>query len=179
MKHILIDAPLDPGTLERLRARPEVRIEIADPISDTARVLPPALLRSRQILFCSVPPANFDEMHSIEWIQLCSAGFEQLLPLKLATRGPLIREAALLRALNEGWIAGAALDTHFAYPLPPEHPLWTMPNVILTPHIAGSALSPKFVPRTSDLFEQNVMRFLEGRELLNELGRDQLGESPA
>src|SRR5262249_52766995 len=43
-------------------------------------------------------------------------------------RGPIIQEQALLRALTEGWIAGAALDTHFAYPLPAEHPLWRMPN---------------------------------------------------
>src|SRR5262249_13609397 len=53
-------------------------------------------------------------------------------------RGPIIQEQSLLRALNEGWIAGAALDTHFAYPLPPEHPLWRYPNVILTPHISGA-----------------------------------------
>ena len=39
-------------------------------------------------------------------------------------RGPLIQEQALLRALREGWIAGAALDTHYRYPMPPEHPLW-------------------------------------------------------
>ena len=43
-------------------------------------------------------------------------------------RGPIIQEQALLRALREGWIAGAALDTHYKYPLPPEHPLWKTPN---------------------------------------------------
>ena len=59
-------------------------------------------------------------------------------------RGPLIREDALLRALREGWIAGAALDTHYHYPLPAEHPLWAFANVILTPHISGSSLSPRF-----------------------------------
>src|SRR5258708_376133 len=47
-------------------------------------------------------------------------------------RGPIIQESALLRALREGWIAGAALDTHYQYPLPPEHPLWHFPNAILT-----------------------------------------------
>ena len=54
-------------------------------------------------------------------------------------RGPLVEEAALLAALREGWIAGAALDAHYQYPLPPEHPLWSMPNVILTPHTSGSS----------------------------------------
>ncbi len=82
-------------------------------------------------------------------------------------RGPIIQEKALLSALGEGWIAGAALDTHFAYPLPPEHPLWRFPNVILTPHISGADKSPLFPPRISDLFVQNVERLLSGRPLLN------------
>ncbi len=82
-------------------------------------------------------------------------------------RGPIIDEAALLTALREGWIAGAALDTHFAYPLPPEHPLWHMPNVILTPHISGADHSRAFPARMADLFVQNVERFLTGRPLLN------------
>ena len=82
-------------------------------------------------------------------------------------RGPIIDEQALLTALREGWIAGAALDTHFAYPLPPEHPLWRMPNVLLTPHIAGAERNTAFPVRMGDLFLQNVERFLAGRPLLN------------
>jgi phosphoglycerate dehydrogenase-like enzyme len=84
-------------------------------------------------------------------------------------RGPIVQEAALLRTLAEGWIAGAALDTHFAYPLPPEHPLWRTPNVILTPHIAGADHSRAFPARMGDLFVQNVTRYLEGGLLLNEV----------
>lgn len=84
-------------------------------------------------------------------------------------RGPIIQEQALLRALGEGWIAGAALDTHFAYPLPAEHPLWRFPNVILTPHISGADKSRTFPARMADLFVQNVVRYREGRPLLNEL----------
>jgi phosphoglycerate dehydrogenase-like enzyme len=82
-------------------------------------------------------------------------------------RGPIIQEQALLTALREGWIAGAALDTHFAYPLPPDHPLWQFPNVILTPHISGSDRTPQFPQRMGDLFVQNVERFLAGQPLLN------------
>jgi len=84
-------------------------------------------------------------------------------------RGPIVKEAALLRALDEGWIAGAALDTHYKYPLPPEHPLWRRPNVILTPHISGSIRSPHFEERLWHLFAQNIDRFANGQELLNEL----------
>jgi len=85
------------------------------------------------------------------------------------SRGPIVQEQALLRALREGWIAGAALDTHFAYPLPPEHPLWGFPNVILTPHISGADHSRHFPGRIGDLFVQNVERYLAGRPLLNEV----------
>ena len=89
-------------------------------------------------------------------------------------RGPLIREQALLAALREGWIAGAALDTHYHYPMPPDHPLWKMLNVIMTPHISGSSGSPFFLQRVWDIFVQNVERLQAGRPLLNELTREEL-----
>jgi phosphoglycerate dehydrogenase-like enzyme len=92
-------------------------------------------------------------------------------------RGPILQERALLRALEEGWIAGAALDTHFAYPLPVEHPLWHFPNVILTPHIAGADQSANFSGRIADLFAQNVARFVEGRPLLNEITAEEWREA--
>jgi phosphoglycerate dehydrogenase-like enzyme len=89
-------------------------------------------------------------------------------------RGSIIQEQALLRALQEGWIAGAALDTHYHYPLPPDHPLWSFPNVILTPHISGTSLPPIFRARVWDLFLKNVRLFQRGDALLNELTDDQL-----
>jgi phosphoglycerate dehydrogenase-like enzyme len=84
-------------------------------------------------------------------------------------RGPLIQEPALLRALREGWIAGAALDTHYHYPMPPDHPLWMMPNVIMTPHISGSSGSPFFLQRVWEILVHNVTRLAQGEPLLNEL----------
>ena len=89
-------------------------------------------------------------------------------------RGPIIKEQALLRALQEGWIAGAALDTHYHYPTPPDYPLWRMPNVIFTPHISGSSLSPHFLTRTWSILIENVRRDLAGEPLLNELTPAQL-----
>ncbi|MBL8179432.1 MAG: D-2-hydroxyacid dehydrogenase [Bryobacterales bacterium] len=89
-------------------------------------------------------------------------------------RGPIIQQRALLRALEEGWIAAAALDTHYAYPLPPEHPLWRYPNVILTPHISGSSLSPHFQTRLWDIFRINLERLHRGEALLNQLSSHQL-----
>jgi phosphoglycerate dehydrogenase-like enzyme len=89
-------------------------------------------------------------------------------------RGPIVQEPALLRALREGWIAGAALDTHYKYPMPPDHPLWAFPNVIFTPHIAGSSLSPHFHTRLWDIFAQNLRRFEAGQPLLNVITPAQL-----
>jgi phosphoglycerate dehydrogenase-like enzyme len=92
-------------------------------------------------------------------------------------RGPIIQEQALLRALREGWIAGAAIDTHFAYPLPPEHPLWQFPNVILTPHVSGAERSRAYPARIAALFVENATRYVEGRPLFNELTPEEWRES--
>ncbi|BBO33626.1 D-2-hydroxyacid dehydrogenase [Lacipirellula parvula] len=89
-------------------------------------------------------------------------------------RGPLVEEHALIAALRERRIAGAALDTHYYYPMPADHPLWGMDNVILTPHISGSSESSYFLERIWDLFSQNVERFLTNKPLLNELTSRQL-----
>lgn len=89
-------------------------------------------------------------------------------------RGPLVQENPLVRALGEGWIAGAALDTHYHYPMPPEHPLWQLPNVIMTPHISGSSGSPRFLERGYAIFLENVQRYRMGKPLLNELTPAQL-----
>tara|TARA_B110000483_G_C18188410_1_gene539925 strand:- start:124 stop:1140 length:1017 start_codon:yes stop_codon:yes gene_type:complete len=92
-------------------------------------------------------------------------------------RGPIIQEQALIKALSEKWIAGAALDTHYHYPMPPEHPLWKMPNVIMTPHISGSSLSPSFLRHLWDIFTANAERYAAGKPLLNELTPEQLAGS--
>jgi phosphoglycerate dehydrogenase-like enzyme len=92
-------------------------------------------------------------------------------------RGPIIQEEALLRALRENWIAGAALDTHYQYPMPANHPLWHFPNVIMTPHISGSNAGAHYPERIWDIFVQNVSRFLQEKPLLNELSAEQLNVS--
>lgn len=82
-------------------------------------------------------------------------------------RGPLIQEAALLAVLRDGHLGGAALDTHYAYPLPPEHPLWAFPHVILTPHISGTSFSPNYSAGLLNIFRQNAARFVSGQLFLN------------
>jgi phosphoglycerate dehydrogenase-like enzyme len=82
-------------------------------------------------------------------------------------RGPLIQEEALLAVLRDGHLGGAALDTHYQYPLPPGHPLWGFPQVILTPHISGTTFSPHFREEMMKLFRENARRFAAGQTLLN------------
>lgn len=80
-------------------------------------------------------------------------------------RGAIVDELALTTALEKGWIAGAALDTVFTEPLPAESPLWTLPNVFITPHCSGN--SPRVKERTLALFLDNLTRYRQGQPLRN------------
>ena len=80
-------------------------------------------------------------------------------------RGGSINEEALIRALDEKWIAGAGLDVTATEPLPPESRLWDFDNVILTPHIAGGM--EDYMARATTLFCENLKRYLNGKRLLN------------
>ncbi|MGY4362934.1 phosphoglycerate dehydrogenase-like enzyme [Bradyrhizobium sp. i1.3.1] len=86
-------------------------------------------------------------------------------------RGQVVVEAELIKALEEGAIAGALLDVFEREPLPPESPLWTMPNVIATPHVSGSPTN--YAERVFLIFADNIERFLNGQALTNvvNLGR--------
>jgi phosphoglycerate dehydrogenase-like enzyme len=81
-------------------------------------------------------------------------------------RGAVIDEAALVRALVAGEIAGAGLDVTEAEPLPRESPLWAMPNVIVTPHVSG--ITPRYFERVARLVAENVTRYLRGEPLANQ-----------
>lgn len=80
-------------------------------------------------------------------------------------RGAIIDEPALLAALRAGQIAGAALDTFEQEPLPADSPLWTLPNVTITPHATAS--SPRMRERQIALFSENLRRFRNNEPLLN------------
>jgi phosphoglycerate dehydrogenase-like enzyme len=80
-------------------------------------------------------------------------------------RGPIVDEAALIRALQEGTIAGAGLDVFEVEPLPAGSPLWTLENALLSPHVAG--FTPHYDERAAALFAQNLARYVAGEPLLN------------
>jgi phosphoglycerate dehydrogenase-like enzyme len=82
-------------------------------------------------------------------------------------RGPVVDEAALLRALERRTIAGAILDVFATEPLPPDHPLWGRDNVVITPHIAGPTTPEEIVP----VFNDNLARYLAGRPLRHVVDR--------
>jgi phosphoglycerate dehydrogenase-like enzyme len=81
------------------------------------------------------------------------------------SRGTIVNHAALLEALNNGHLAGAALDVYPIEPLPESSPLWERDNVILSPHLAGA--SPHYMSRAIDLFAANLKRYLTDEPLLN------------
>lgn len=81
------------------------------------------------------------------------------------SRGKIVQEKALIRALEEGRIAGAALDVFEEEPLPPGSPLYRMENVIITPHIAGH--SRYYFERAVDIFRSNLSRYINGEQLIN------------
>lgn len=81
------------------------------------------------------------------------------------SRGGIAQDEALLRALHEGWIAGAGLDVHGQEPLPPDSAFWTAPNTIVTPH--NGAVTPQTKQRAVDIFVDNLKRFSLGEPLIN------------
>jgi D-2-hydroxyacid dehydrogenase (NADP+) len=81
------------------------------------------------------------------------------------SRGQVVQEHALIQALREKWIAGAGLDVVAQEPLPPDSPLWEMPNVIISPHCCGRLDDND--DRVVDFFALNLKRYLNGKKLLN------------
>ena len=80
-------------------------------------------------------------------------------------RGAIVDEPAMVEALQAKRIGGAALDVFTTEPLPKESPLWTLENVIVTPHNSGS--SPRAGERTLALFAENLRRYKSGETLIN------------
>ncbi|MDA0244300.1 MAG: D-2-hydroxyacid dehydrogenase [Chloroflexi bacterium] len=85
-------------------------------------------------------------------------------------RGAIIKEDDLVKGLKKGWLAGAGLDVFETEPLPAKSPLWGLENVILSPHVSG--FTPHYDERVTDLFAENLRRYLAGEPLLNVVNRE-------
>jgi len=135
-------------------------------------------------------PSFVAELHSVEWLPKMAPQVDVLLsaaphtPLSEGmfneaiframkptayfinvSRGKLVDTPALTRALQEGWIAGAGLDVVYLEPLPPDDPLWTAGNLVITSHSSG--VSDGSTQRGYELFCENVRRYVSGLPLLN------------
>lgn len=141
-------------------------------------------------LFCDAlyTPDQLDELlpqsefliiitpHTDETEQMITARELALLPkgavLINIGRGAIIDETALIEALQSGHLAGAALDVFATEPLPSDSPLWSMPNVLVSPHSAST--SDRENSRLTELFCDNLERFLNGQPLRNLLNTETL-----
>jgi phosphoglycerate dehydrogenase-like enzyme len=84
-------------------------------------------------------------------------------------RGGIVDEAALARALDDGRLGGAAVDVFEEEPLPESSPLWSAPNCLVTPHVAG--LTRDYMSRVGGIFFENIRRLESGESLQNEIDR--------
>ncbi len=85
------------------------------------------------------------------------------------SRGGIVDEEALIKALEGKWIAGAGLDVTVREPLPPESPLWQFENVIITPHSSGG--QEEYIQLATALFCENLKRYIAGKKLINLINR--------
>ena len=86
------------------------------------------------------------------------------------SRGKLVKTPDLVEALKSGHLAGAGLDVTDPEPLPSDHELWTLPNVIITSHISGA--SQYSSARLQEVFVENVSRYVKGFPLLNQVDKE-------
>lgn len=136
----------------------------SDPDADT--LVPPGhladLLAASDFVVVSVP-ATAETRHIIgadELRQMRGNAF-----LINISRGSTVDEATLIAALTDGTIAGAGLDVFETEPLPADSPLWRLPNVIISPHVAGD--TDQYSRRFTDLFLDNLARYRSGEPLRN------------
>ncbi|MCS6907275.1 MAG: D-glycerate dehydrogenase [Anaerolineales bacterium] len=147
MKLLYTDIPLPPEIESELGAK---RVEL------------PELLRESDFVTLHVPLTP--ETRGM-------IGEEQLRMMKPhailvnTARGPVVQTAALLKALQQNWIGGAALDVTDPEPLPPDHPLYAQPNCLIVPHIGSATRNTR--RRMAELACENLLAGLEGRHLPN------------
>jgi phosphoglycerate dehydrogenase-like enzyme len=122
------------------------------------------MLAEIDVLVCAAPLTP--ETHHM----ISDAQFNVMKPTSIVMnvgRGPVIDEAALIRALQNNVIAGAALDVFEAEPLPESSPLWDMENVLLSPHCTDRTVDPDWLDLSMQLFVTNFYRYQKGEPLEN------------
>ena len=152
-----IERMLAPFNVELLRVARSVR---ANPLVHAVSELDSLLPRAQVVVLILPLTAESHGLIGSRQIALMPQGAL----LVNAARGPIVDTNALVEALNQGRIR-AALDVTDPEPLPEEHPLWRCPNLLLTPHVAGS--SPQFAPRSLRTAAGELRRYIDGQPLEN------------
>lgn len=151
-------------TIHALRRNPQKTS--ADPLIERA-FGPTELLKMLggiDVLLCAAP-LTAETRHMIG-----DAEFKAMKPTALVInvgRGPVIDEAAMVRALQNRQIAGASLDVFEHEPLPDSSPLWSMENVLISPHCTDRTVNPDYMGLTMRIFIENFHRFQKGEPLEN------------
>jgi phosphoglycerate dehydrogenase-like enzyme len=147
-------------TVLAVDARPEDRPEAVDELWPTER-LRELLGRSDFVAVCAPHTPETERLlnrETLGWMK--SSAY-----LINISRGVIVELAALTEALQQGRLAGAALDVFETEPLPADHPLWDMENVVVTPHAAW--MGPDSEARRLEVLKVNLRRFAAGEPLLN------------
>ena len=146
---------LEPFRVELMRvARSARTAPVVHPVTELNTLLPHA-----QIVIL-ILPSTAETRRLIDAPQL--GLMKQGTLLVNAARGPIVDTNALVDALQSGHLR-AAVDVTDPEPLPDGHPLWSCPNLLLTPHVAGS--SPQFAPRSVKTAEDELRRYMAGEPL--------------
>jgi glyoxylate/hydroxypyruvate reductase len=146
------------------------RTAAAEGVPHVHRVLPPdrsgEVIREADVLVLIVPQtADTRQLLGARELRSMKRG---AILINIA-RGAIVDEAALIDALREGHLGGAALDVFATEPLPADSPLWDLPNVIVSPHSASTV--PAENARLADLFCENLRRYVDNKPLLNVFDR--------
>ncbi len=147
-----------------VRESPSKGTDGADAVYDSSQI-DEVLPQADYVLLCTpVTPATISIMNQARLGKMKPDAY-----LMNVGRGPLIDEGALLDALKNHRIAGAALDVFEEEPLPPDSPLWSLDNLLITPHTA--AVTERLWDRHYHQIVENLKRFLAGQPLLNEVDK--------
>lgn len=147
-----------------VRENPGKGLDGADAVYSSAQI-EEVLPQSDYVLLCTpVTPATTGIINAARLKKMKPDAY-----LINVARGPLIDEAALVDALRERRIAGAALDVFVEEPLPPDSPLWSLDNVLITPHTA--AVTDRLWERHYQHIAENLHRFLAGQPVLNQVDK--------
>jgi phosphoglycerate dehydrogenase-like enzyme len=152
--------------LQAVNARPIAVSRTTDPDDVVEQVFPrdrmsDALAISDAVAICTSGDDSSHHMFS-------TAAFAAMKPGAIivnVARGSIIDEAALIVALQNAHLGGAGLDVAETEPMNNASPLWDMPNVIISPHVAGQGSSG--YPQQRKLFADNLARFRDGRPMIN------------